>query len=56
MGYTFYATECIVATFHSHSDFVLMSDTKRRELDELLLYIIDKRVTAEDAVRIFAGS
>ena len=38
------------------ADFVLMSDTKRRELDELLLYIIDKRVTAEDAVRIFAGS
>ena len=38
------------------ADFVLMSDPKRRELDELLLYIIDKRVTAEDAVRIFAGS
>ena len=38
------------------ADFVLMSDAKRRELDELLLYIIDKRVTAEDAVRIFAGS
>ena len=38
------------------TDFVLMSDAKRRELDELLLYIIDKRVTAEDAVRIFAGS
>ncbi len=37
------------------ADFVLMSDAKRRELDELLLYIIDKRVTAEDAVRIFAG-
>ena len=40
----------------SRADFVLMSDAKRRELDELLLYIIDKRVTAEDAVRIFAGS
>ena len=38
------------------ADFVLMSDAKRRELDELLLYIIDKRVTAEDAVRIFVGS
>ena len=38
------------------ADFVLMSDPKRRELDELLLYIIDKRVTAEDAVRIFVGS
>ena len=38
------------------ADFVLMSDAKRRELDELLLYLIDKRVTAEDAVRIFAGS
>ena len=38
------------------TDFVLMSDPKRRELDELLLYIIDKRVTAEDAVRIFVGS
>ena len=38
------------------ADFVLMSDAKRRELDELLLYIIDKRVMAEDAVRIFAGS
>ena len=40
----------------SRADFVLMSDAKRRELDEILLYIIDKRVTAEDAVRIFAGS
>ena len=40
----------------SRADFVLMSDAKRRELDELLLYIIDKRVTAEDAVRIFVGS
>lgn len=40
----------------SRADFVLMSDPKRRELDELLLYIIDKRVTAEDAVRIFVGS
>ena len=39
----------------SRADFVLMSDAKRRELDEILLYIIDKRVTAEDAVRIFAG-
>ena len=38
------------------ADFVLMSDAKRRELDELLLYIIDKRVTAEDAVKIIAGS
>lgn len=38
------------------ADFVLMSDAKRRELDELFLYLIDKRVTAEDAVRIFAGS
>ena len=38
------------------ADFVFISDAKRRELDELLLYIIDKRVTAEDAVRIFAGS
>ena len=38
------------------ADFVLMSDAKRRELDELLLYIIDKRVTAEDAEIIFSGS
>ena len=34
------------------ADFVLLSNDKRRELDELLLYILDKKVTAEDAVKI----
>ena len=34
------------------ADFVQLSNDKRRELDELLLYILDKKVTAEDAVKI----
>lgn len=37
----------------SQADFIMLSNDKRRELDELLLYILDKKVTADDAVKIF---
>ncbi len=37
------------------ADFILISEAERRAADELLLYLMDKRVTAEDAARIMFG-